>query len=258
MYGGGASETALGVALKGRREQVVLATKFGFSNAPVGNAPGSRRYVRRAIEASLRRLQTDYVDLLYLHAPDPLTPIAETLDAMHELVQAGSVRYLGICRMAAWQLADAHWTATTRGRERFVACQDRYNLLERQVEKEIIPACQHFGIGFVPFYPLAAGLLTGKYRAGEPPPTGARLPNAAYGLDDALLRRVGALEQFAAERDLSLLQVALGGLAAQPAVTSVIAGATSVAQVQSNAAAAAWEPAAEERAALDAFCGDWG
>jgi aryl-alcohol dehydrogenase-like predicted oxidoreductase len=257
MYGGGNSETMLGVAVKGRRDDVVIATKFGIPNGPIDNARGSRRYVRRAVEASLRRLQSDYVDLLYVHFADPLTPIAETLDAMNELVTAGKVRYLGVCRVPAWRLVDADWTALSRGRERFIACQDRYNLLERQVENEVIPACQRLGVGFVPFYPLAAGLLTGKYRPGEPPPPGARLPNPAYRLDPVLLERVVSLEQFAAERGLSVLQVALGGLAAQPAVTSVIAGATSVEQVQSNVAAAAWEPQPDELSALDTLYRGW-
>jgi aryl-alcohol dehydrogenase-like predicted oxidoreductase len=285
VYGeNGGSERILGEALKGRRDKVVLATKFGHRRQPPDNAPGSRRNVRRAVEASLKRLQTDYIDLYYLHHPDTVTPIQETLAALHELVYEGKVRYIACSQLAAWQIVEAEWTARTEHLSRFIACQDHYSLLERSVEDEVIPACRQYGIGFVPYYPLAHGLLTGKYRRGEPPPPGTRLASrfipysspthpfltgkyehsghaeedAAGGassgiLTDAAFDRVEALERYAQERGLSLLQVAIAGLAAQPGVSSVIAGATRPEQVTANAAAAAWAPSAEDLAALNAL-----
>ncbi len=255
----GESEVMLAKALGSRRDQVVIATKFGSdlrgANGPDWGARGSRRYIRTAVERSLRRLDTDWIDLYQIHYPDPLTPIEETLGALSDLVHEGLVRYIGSSNYAGWQIADAAWTAETGGLERFVSAQNHYNLVERQAEDEVIPACERFGVGLLPYFPLASGLLTGKYRRGDAPPEGGRI--AAWGmshlLSDDNFDRVEALEAFGAERNLSLLEVAIGGLAARPAVASVIAGATSPEQLKANAAAGSWEPTADERAALTAI-----
>ncbi len=251
----GGSERLLGEVLAGRRDEVVLATKFGMDMAG-GNGPdwgvrGSRRYIRLAVEASLRRLRTDHIDLYQLHEPDRRTPMAETLAALGELVSEGKVRYLGSSNLAGWQVADAEWTARTAGTERFISAENNYNLLEREVEADLVPACEHFGIGVLPFFPLANGLLTGKYRRGEPPPAGTRLRDKPDLLSERNFDRVEALEKYAAERGITLLDVAIGGLAAQPAVASVIAGATRPEQVRANAAAGDWQPGAADIAALD-------
>jgi aryl-alcohol dehydrogenase-like predicted oxidoreductase len=253
VYGNrGGSETFLGQVLKGRRDQVVLATKFGQRmDGPEEEAPGSRRYIRRAIEASLRRLQTDHVDLYQQHIPDPLTPLDETIAALDELVAEGKIRYAGSSNYAGWQIADADWIARGERRARMISAQNRYSLLERGVEQEVIPACLAHGIGMLPFFPLANGLLTGKYHRGERAPRGTRLAERPALLTDAAFDRVEALEKYAAERGVTLLEVAVGGLAAQPAVASVIAGATRPEQVRANAAAGAWEPSATDLAALD-------
>lgn len=253
----GTSEEVLGEVLEGRRADVVIATKFGSdlhgANGPDWGARGSRRYIRRAVEASLRRLRTDHIDLYQLHWPDPHTPIAETLAALTELVAEGKVRYIGSSNLAAWQVTDAEWTARTAGTERFVSAQNHYNLLERGVEAELVPACRRHGIGVLPYFPLASGLLTGKYRRGEAPPDGSRL--ARWGQTDRLTDErfdvVEALEKYASERGITILDVAIGGLAAQPGVASVIAGATSVEQVRANVAAGTWHPSADDLAALD-------
>ncbi|WP_428967127.1 aldo/keto reductase [Micromonospora fluostatini] len=256
----GNSEELLGQVLKGRRDDVVLATKFGMdmrgANGPDFGARGARRYVARAVEASLRRLGTDHIDLYQMHEPDPGTPIEETLAALDDLVRAGKVRYLGNSNFTGWQIADADWTARTGGTSRFVSAQNQYSLLERDVEAEVVPACERFGLGLLPFFPLADGLLTGKYRRGETPPAGSRLAGSgryAQRLAAADWDTIEAIEAFAAERDLSLLQVAIGGLAAQPAVTSVIAGATTPEQVRANAAAGTWQPTPDDLTALRAF-----
>ena len=256
--GGGGSEELLGEVLGDRREQVVLATKFGMQMpGDTGEARGSRRYVRRALEASLRRLRTDHVDLYQLHESDPRTPIDETLAALDELVREGKVRYVGSSNFSGWQIADADWTARVANRERFVSAQNHYSLLERDVEAEVIPACERFGVGMLPYFPLANGALTGKYRRGERPPEGTRLGNneqrARDVLTDETYDRVEALEKLAAGRGVTLLHVAIGGLAAQPAVASVIAGATKPEQVRANAAAGSWEPTADDLAAIDAI-----
>ncbi|MGA3563133.1 aldo/keto reductase [Melissospora conviva] len=254
----GGSEELLGAALKGRRDDVVVATKFGMNmsgmNGPDHGARGARRYIVRAVEASLRRLDTDFIDLYQMHEPDPGTPIDETLAALHDLVQAGKVRYLGNSNFAGWEIADADWTARAGGLTPFISAQNRYSLLERAVEEEVVPACERFGLGLLPFFPLANGLLTGKYQRGQAPPAGSRLAGGgryAERLAAAPWDTIEAIEAYAAERGLSMLQVAIGGLAAQPAVSSVIAGATSAEQVQENAAAGTWEPSAEDLAALD-------
>ncbi|SCF16137.1 aldo/keto reductase [Micromonospora mirobrigensis] len=256
----GGSEELLGQALKGRRDDVVLATKFGMDmhglNGPDFNARGSRRYITRAVEASLRRLGTDHIDLYQMHEPDPETPIEETLAALDDLVRAGKVRYLGNSNFAGWQIADADWVASSTGRSRFVSAQNHYSLLERSVEAEVIPACERFGLGMLPFFPLANGLLTGKYQRNSAPPAGSRLAGGgryAQRLAAADWDTIEAIEAYAAERGIGMLQVAIGGLAARPAVTSVIAGATTPEQVRANAEAGTWQPTDEDLAALDAI-----
>ena len=257
IYGSepGASETMLGTALGSRREQVVVATKFGMdmqgSNGPDWGVRGSRRYVRKAVEASLRRLGTDWIDLYQLHRPDPVTPIEETLAALDELVREGKVRYIGSSNFTGWQVVDADWTARAAGTTPFVSAQNEYSLLERDVEDELVPACEHVGVGVLPFFPLASGLLTGKYRRGEAAPEGTRLAGNADRLAGADWDTVEALEAFAARRDLRLIDVAIGGLAAQPAVASVIAGATRPEQVLDNVRAGGWDPSADDLAELD-------
>ncbi|MEU1395832.1 aldo/keto reductase [Micromonospora zamorensis] len=256
----GGSEELLGQALKGRRDDVVVATKFGMDmnglNGPDFGARGSRRYIARAVEASLRRLGTDHIDLYQMHEPDPGTPIDETLAALDDLVRDGKVRYLGNSNFAGWQIADADWVASSNGRARFISAQNHYSLLERSVEAEVIPACERFGLGMLPFFPLANGLLTGKYKRSGQPPAGSRLSGGgryAERLAAADWDTIEAIEAYAAERGLSMLQVAIGGLAAQPAVTSVIAGATTPEQVIANAAAGTWEPSDEDLTALRAI-----
>jgi aryl-alcohol dehydrogenase-like predicted oxidoreductase len=256
----GASEERLGALLEGRRDDVVLATKFGSDvrrrggdNGEDWDARGSRRYIRRAVESSLTRLRTDWIDLYQLHRPDPATPIEETLSALSDLVRAGKVRYIGSSNFTGWQVADAEWTSRTRGFERFVSAQNEYNLLKRDVEDDLVPALEEYGIGLLPFFPLASGVLTGKYRRGESPPKGSRIE--AWGreslLTDTVFDVLEGLEPFAAARGISVLDVAIGGLAAQPAVASVIAGATSRDQVVANVAAGAWQPSLDDLAELD-------
>jgi aryl-alcohol dehydrogenase-like predicted oxidoreductase len=257
----GGSEEQLGAALRGRRDDVVLATKFGMDmsgmNGPDHGARGARRYLVRAAEASLRRLGTDHIDLYQLHEPDPGTPIDETLSALDDLVRAGKVRYLGNSNFTGWQIADAAWTARTRGWAPFISAQNHYSLLHREVEAEVVPAAERFGLGLLPFFPLADGLLTGKYKRGAEPPSGSRLagdsPRYAARLASAPWDTIEAIERYAAERGLSVLDVAIGGLAAQPAVTSVIAGATTPDQVRANANAGRWQPSPEDRSALRAL-----
>jgi aryl-alcohol dehydrogenase-like predicted oxidoreductase len=248
VYGGqGGSETILGQLLEGRRDEVVLATKFGMSMGGQSERElrGSRRYIRRAVEASLQRLRTDYIDLYQYHRPDGTTPVAETLEALSELVAEGKVRYIGCSNFAAWELVDAEWISQSGGLRRFVSAQNEYSLLERGAEAELLPACERHGIGVLPYFPLANGLLTGKYRRGEPAPAGTRLAGRAGILDHADFDRIEALEAFAAAAGRSLLDLAIGGLAAQPAVSSVIAGASTADQVRANVAAGAWVPDAE-------------
>lgn len=251
----GTSEDLLGQCLLGHRDNVVLATKFG-SNMEGGNGPdwgarGSRRYIRRAVHASLRRLRTDYIDLYYYHMPDGVTPIEETLTALHELVIAGLVRYVGCSNMSAWQVVEAEFTARALGVTRFISAQNQYSLLDREVEVDLLPVCERYGLGFVPAFPLANGLLTGKHRRDQPPAADSRLGYAKPAMHaDADWDRIEALTRYAKQRGITLLEVAIGGLAAQPAVASVIAGATSPEQVAANVAASDWEPTAEDLAAL--------
>jgi aryl-alcohol dehydrogenase-like predicted oxidoreductase len=257
MYGnGGGSEELLGEVLAGRRDEVVLATKFGHQQfdmgyGPTAGAKGGRAYIRRAVERSLRRLRTDYLDLYQIHTPDPVTPIAETLAALGELVTEGKVRYLGNSNFTGWQIADAAHVARAAGAVPFVSAQNQWSLLERGAEAEVVPAARHFGLGVLPYFPLANGLLTGKVRRGQEPPAGSRLASRPGYLTEAKLDRVEALISWAAGRGRTVLEVAIGALAAQPGCASVIAGATSPEQVKANAAAADWIPAAAELAALD-------
>ena len=256
-YGdGGASEELLGEVLAGRREQVVLATKFGHQGydmgyGPAAGAKGGRAYIRRAIEASLRRLRTDYIDLYQLHTPDPVTPVAETLAALTELVTEGKVRYLGNSNFTGWQIADAAHVARAVGTAPFVSAQNHWSLLEREVEAEGLPAARHFGLGVLPYFPLANGLLTGKVRRGQAPPAGSRLASRPGYVTDDKLDRVEALIAWAAERGRTVLEVAVGALAARDGCACVIAGATTPEQVKANAAAAEWVPSAGELADVD-------
>jgi aryl-alcohol dehydrogenase-like predicted oxidoreductase len=253
VYGNrGGSEEIIGRALEGRRDRVVLATKFGH-DVGLGNEPrGSRRYIRTAVEASLRRLRTDRIDLYQYHRPDGVTPLEETLGALEELVQEGKVRAIGSSNFTAAMVEEAHGIAAARELTPFATEQSQYSWLRREAEDELLPACARLGVGFIPYFPLASGLLTGKYRKGEQPPEGTRLHGRE--LDEADLDRVERLQAFARERGIGLLDVAIGGLAAQPGVASVITGATTAEQIRSNAAAGAWEPSAadldELRAAL--------
>jgi aryl-alcohol dehydrogenase-like predicted oxidoreductase len=257
VYGAtpGQSEELLGSALGTRRDDVVVATKFGADvrglNGPDWGARASRRYIRRAVEGSLRRLGTDYVDLYQLHLPDPLTPIEETLAGLHELVAEGKVRYIGSSNFDAWQVTDADWTARTGALTPFISAQNRYNLLDRSAERELVPAAESAGVGILPFVPLASGLLTGKYRRGEAAPEGTRMTVLPGRLAAADFDTIEALERLAADWGVPLSTVALGGLAAQPAVGSVIAGARTPDQVRANVASTLWEPTLEQLAELD-------
>ena len=232
VYGSGESERFIGAALGRRRADVVLGTKFG-QDASVPGPGGSRQHVRRALVASLERLGTDVIDLYTYHRPDGITPLAETLTAMHELVDEGRVRWLGLSNVDAAQVAAAASSGVT-----VVAVQNEYSLLHRDDDAEVLPLCLRHGIGYVPYFPLASGLLTGKYRRGEPAPAGSRL--AGRQIDERDLETVEALERVGAERGRGILELAVGGLASIPGVASVIAGATSPEQVRANAAAGAW------------------
>jgi len=260
----GESEVLLGKALRGRRDEVVIATKFGSpregrvdEDDPIRSARGGRRYVRQAVERSLARLGTDWIDLYQLHFPDPITPVGETLEALTELVQEGKVRYIGCSNLSAWQVTDAVWTSRARGLQQFISAQNEYSLLARGVELELIPALESLGLGLLPYFPLASGLLTGRYRRGESPPTGSRLDS--WGLSSLLTDRtfdvVEGLEDLAERAGATLLEVAFGGLTAQPSVASVIAGVTSVDQLVANVEAVEWMPGAETLAALRAVSG---
>ena len=251
IYGSkGGSEELLGQVLAGRREHVVLATKFGMDMGDGTVARGSRTYIRRAVEASLRRLQTDYIDLYQYHAPDGVTPLEETLATLDELITDGTVRYIGSSNFAGWQIADADWIARTQHQARFVSAQNHYNLLQRDAEQEIIPSCVNRGVGVLPYFPLANGLLTGKYSRGQAPPRGTRLTGRESELTDDVFDKLEALQRFGAEHGRSLLEVGIAGLAAMPAIASVIAGATKPEQVRVNAAAGEWELSSDELGTL--------
>jgi aryl-alcohol dehydrogenase-like predicted oxidoreductase len=256
-YGGrGRSEEILGEVLAGRRDQVVLATKFGSQGSDMGyglaaGAKGGRAYIRRAVENSLRRLQTDYIDLYQIHTPDPVTPIEETLSALTELVQAGLVRYIGHSNFSAVQIAAAAGAARELGALPFISAQNHWSLLERQAELDVVPAAVQFGLGVLPYFPLANGLLTGKIRRGIGPAQGTRLADRSDYITDEKLDRVEALASWAEQHGRTMLDVAIGGLAALPGCTSVIAGATSAEQVRANAAAGDWLPTEAQLTELD-------
>jgi aryl-alcohol dehydrogenase-like predicted oxidoreductase len=254
VYGNGGSETFLGEILKDRRHEVVIGTKWGSGlDGRPEIAWGSRRYIRQACEVSLRRMKTDYIDLYQMHWPDRRTPWEETLAALDELVQEGKVRYIGHSHLTGWEVATTNWIARTENRERFICAQNHYSLLERSAEAELIPACAHYGVGLLPYFPLANGLLTGKYRRGKPAPTDARMSGRA--IDEALYEKIEALIAFAEARGVSILDLAIGGLATKPTVASVITGATRAEQIKANAAAGLWRPSAEDAEALFALLG---
>jgi aryl-alcohol dehydrogenase-like predicted oxidoreductase len=252
-YGRGASEDLLGQVLEGRRDQVVLATKFGMDMGDGKGPRGSRDYILQAIEASLRRLRTEVVDVYWYHQPDGTTPIADTLEALDELVRAGTVRAIGASNFSAGEIEAADAVARERGLAPFVAVQNEYSLLVREAEREVLPACERLGLGFVPFFPLASGLLTGKYRRGEAAPPGTRLAGRGRVASNEQFDLLEALERYAEERGVSMLEVAIGSLLARPVVSSVIAGATKPEQVRANAAAGRWAPSADDLAALDSL-----
>ncbi len=263
IYGGqpGLSETLMGNALKGKRDKVVLATKFGHRDyaMPIESwgAKGSRQYIRRAVEDSLRRLQTDYIDLYQLHTPDPLTPIEETIDALDELVTAGKILYFGHSNLAGWQIAQADLTATLRGTRHFVSAQNEYSLLARGVEREVLPAVREFGLGFLPYFPLYNGLFTGKFSRDGGPQDSRIMRQRRHLVDNAPWDTIEAFERFCAERGVTMLQATFAWLLAQPNLTSVIAGATRPEQLRQNAeAATAWTPGADDLAAISELFAD--
>jgi aryl-alcohol dehydrogenase-like predicted oxidoreductase len=248
-YGGGDSELFLGEALRGRRTEVVLATKFG-GGRPGGTARGTAEYIRNAVEGSLERLQTDYIDLLYYHAPDGVTPIAETLAALDELVEQGKVRAIGCSNFSAAQLAEADDVAASNGNGRFCALQNQYSLLERDPDGDVIPLCRQLDVGFVAYFPLASGLLTGKYKRGEAPAEGTRLSRwSGELLNDRTFDEVDRLTAFAEERGHSLHDLAIASVTSTPGLASALVGATSPDQVRANAAVD-WRLSPEE---LDAI-----
>jgi aryl-alcohol dehydrogenase-like predicted oxidoreductase len=238
----GQSEEFLGEVLQGRRARVVLATKFGMDMGDGLGPRGSRGYILQAVEASLRRLRTDVIDYYWYHQPDGVTPIAETLETLDGLVNAGTVRWIGASNFSAEQIEEADAVARDRGFARFTSIQNNYSLLVRDAEREVLPTCERLGLGFVPFFPLASGLLTGKYRRGESAPAGTRLAGRDQVATDEQFSLVEALSEYAAAREVSLIDVAIGALLARPVVSTVIAGATKPEQVDQNTAAARWQP----------------
>jgi aryl-alcohol dehydrogenase-like predicted oxidoreductase len=260
IYGNrGGSETQLGEVLGERRKEIVLATKFGMVMDEARELKGgSRRYIMQAVEASLKRLKTDWIDLYQLHTRDPLTPIEETLRALEDLVRSGKVRYIGCSNLPAWQVVEAHWTARDLGLAGFTSIQDEYNLITRGIEAELIPAAERYGLGLLPFFPLASGLLTGKYHRDQPPPSGTRLTEQRYAdryFNDKTWSVVEGLRSFAEARGHGLLELAFSWLAAQPIVTSVIAGATKPEQIDANVKAVSWRLSAEDLAEIDRITG---
>ena len=260
VYGAefGASETLLGQSLAGRRDDVVIATKFGHaemaSPVPAWGAKGSRRYIRLAVEGSLRRLQTEWIDLYQLHTPDPATPIDETIDALDDLVTAGKIRYYGHSNLAGWQIAEAHLTATLSGKRHFVSAQNEYNLLARAAEVEVLPAVRRFGLGFLPYFPFVNGLLTGKFSRSEAPADSRIVRQRPHILEQAPWDAIEALSALAEKRGSTLLGMTVAWFLSRHEVSSVIAGATRPEQVRQNAAAADPEPlTADELAEIDSL-----
>jgi aryl-alcohol dehydrogenase-like predicted oxidoreductase len=256
----GGSETALGLYLGDRRKDIFLASKFGNPMDDAGTMKGgSRRYVMAAVEASLKRLRTDWIDLYQMHRPDPATPVEETLRALDDLVKQGKIRYIGCSQIAGWQLVERQWMARQYGLAPHTACEAEYSLLARDAERELIPAMQAYGAGLLPFYPLASGFLTGKYQRGAPLPEGARLTRGKRYAERFATEEnwdvLEALERFCQERGRTLLELAFGWLAAQPVVASIIAGATQAAQVELNAKAIDWELTPQELSEIDRMTG---
>ena len=251
----GLSEEYLGKALEGRRHEVTIATKFA---GPMGEGPlwggGSRRYIIQAVDASLKRLNTDYIDLYQMHFPDRRTPIEETMRALDDVVRSGKARYIGCSNYDGWQVVEAQWLAKSEHTTPFISAQNQYNLLDRRIERELVHACNAYGLGVLPYFPLANGFLSGKYKHGEAPPEGTRL--SARGMSDRVLtdenfQKLGRLEEFAQARGHTVLDLAIGWLASQPHVGSVIAGATKPEQLEQNAKAAEWKLSADELAEVD-------
>jgi aryl-alcohol dehydrogenase-like predicted oxidoreductase len=255
IYDRGHSEEYIGRALKGKRQNVIIATKFANPMGPGPNDRGGSRYhILRAVEASLKRLETDYIDLYQMHLTDPTTPIQETLEALDSLVRSGKVRYIGCSNFAAWQLCEALWISKTEHLASFVTVQPQYSLLERRIEAELVPCCKQYSIGVLPYSPLANGFLTGKYRKGEEPPKDGRIsanPRMKAMLSDANFDRLAKLEAFAAERGHTMLELAFAWLLSHPWLSSVIAGARKTEQVTANIAAAKWKLTPEEAKAVD-------
>jgi aryl-alcohol dehydrogenase-like predicted oxidoreductase len=254
IYGSphGRSEEFLGEVLQGRRDRVLLATKFGM-NMDDGRGPrGSRGYILQAFEASLRRLRTDVIDYYWYHQPDGVTPISETLETLDGLVQTGAVRWIGASNFSAEEIEEADAVARDRGFARFTAVQNNYSLLNREAEGDVLPTCERLGLGFVPFFPLASGLLTGKYRRGEAAPAGTRLAGRDQAGTEEQFDTVEALEGYAADRGLAMIDVAIGALLGRPVLSTVIAGATRPEQVRQNVGAARWEPSETDLAELEA------
>jgi aryl-alcohol dehydrogenase-like predicted oxidoreductase len=247
----GRSEEFLGEVLAGRRDQVVLATKFGMDMGDGLGPRGSRDYILQAVEASFRRLRTDVIDYYWYHQPDGVTPVAETLETLDGLVRVGKVRAIGASNFSASQIEEADAVARSNGWARFTSIQNRYSLLVREAEREVLPTCERLGLGFVPFFPLASGLLTGKYRRGAPTPEGSRLAGRDRIATEEQFSLLEALARFAAGRGLSMTDVAIGALLARRPVSSVIAGATKPEQVRANAAAARWTPDEQDLADLE-------
>ncbi|MBM2831297.1 MAG: Aldo/keto reductase [Dehalococcoidia bacterium] len=254
-YSQGHSEEAVGKAIRGKRPQVIIATKFGPRGVLPDQQGGSRNYIMKAVEGSLKRLDTDYIDLYYFHHPDPQTPIEETLRAMNDMVRAGKVRYIACSNFTGWQLADALWTSRQLNVESFIAVQSKYNLLDRSIERELVPCCLGHGIGIIPWGPLASGFLTGKYPPGQRIPPGSRLasPPSIYAdiATEANFGKLTKLELFSKERGHNVAELAIAWLLSHPWLGSVIAGAMSPAQLSANAAAATWKLTAEDIAQLD-------